>query len=86
MAFAGNEHIFGLMPAGQLKQFLAQQIDSLSGLGRQRYRHPILRFLAFRAAASKVDLVFYGDAASGVRQAIQDRTLCIAKPVLRIGQ
>jgi hypothetical protein len=35
VALAGNEDIFGLMPAGDAQQFLTQQVDTLIGLGRQ---------------------------------------------------
>ena len=72
MAFAGDEDILGLVPAGDTQQFLAEQVDTLIGLGGQGNCHAIGLVMPFRLAFGEVDLVVEGDALKIGRQTLEN--------------
>ena len=72
VALAGNEHILGLVPAGDAEQFAAQQVDALAVLCRQRDRYPAGFVVSLGHAAGEVDLVIDGNARQPHGQAGED--------------
>ena len=61
VALAGDEDVFGLMPAGDAQQFPTQQVDAGAGTRRQRNGDRVGLVVALGGAAGEVDLVVYRD-------------------------
>ena len=90
MALAGNENVFGMMPAGDAQQFGAQQFDAQPGFGRKRNGDGvavrIVFVVALRFAPSEIDLVLHGDSLQSRRQLAENLAVGITDALSGIHQ
>ena len=61
MTLAGDENVFGWVPAGDAQQFAAQEIDAVAVFRRQRDGDAVTFVVTFSSASGKIDLVIDGD-------------------------
>ena len=86
MPFAGDEHVFGRMPAGDLQQRLAQQFNAFTGLGRERDCRSCIVVMTLGRISGEINLVVDGDSSQALRQLGENPLFGVADAVTRIDQ